>query len=196
MVPEEGKSKMKLKEAISEAFGRTQNIRRASWDASHHAVISILGNEEVRLIHVRDVGNTNEDDGSDDWELYPGKAPKFDWRSVLSSSDENTARDAKCKLTFASRQLEADDCLLAWVVPYKLSFLVRCDDKRFNGWPQAEDHLYTPLKDTSLKVHIVPKGLEQEFTVVGIERLSCGEDVRMYRFTVKTPEPTPPQSES
>lgn len=183
---------MKKEEAISAAFGRTRAIRRTSWcsDSSGHAVITIgrspVENEKFRTdadIYVGDSGkNVPDRSDADDWEIYPaGNEPAFNWRRILSSSDDHTARGAKCEITLDGKQLEANCCILAWVVPNELSFLIRCDDERFDGWPQNEDGIHHNL-------HVVAEGLVQEFATTRISIAWKDKDLCEYRFTVGTPE--------
>ena len=124
---------MTLDEAIGNAFGLSEFVRRASWPEGSMAMISPLSTNRFRPFlltmgrktYVHDIPS-DEDLRAGDW--YPcdlgGRAAAEDWRGILSigigRERRRIARRDECVVRLSGVRLEEGDWRLVWAVPYNV----------------------------------------------------------------------------
>ena len=178
---------MTLQEAISEAFGRTEYVRRKAWPAGSVGRINCLsenpfepfsctmGRAQYVSKHLKD-----GDLAALDWHAcnIDGEQATGNWHAVLSSKDQAggcIGRGDQCEVWLDASPLEGG-CTLAWVKPHELSVRVARD--RIAAWP--DEGIVTPLGRLSISAN----GLAREFHLLEVEWHSRHDGSRLYRLCV------------
>ena len=178
---------MTLQEAISEAFGRTEYVRRKAWPAGSVGRINCLSENPFEPFSCT-VGRaqyvskylTGGDLATSDWHPcnIDGEQATGNWHAVLSAKDQTAGsigRGDQCEVRLDGSHLEGG-CTLAWIKPHELSVRVARD--RIAAWP--DEGMVIPLR----RLAIGANGLVRDFHLLEVEWQPLGDGSRLYRLCV------------
>ena len=178
---------MTLDEAIREAFGITDGIRRRAWASATYGRINYEADDISRPIlftfgsGARMVTVTHEDLEADDWEAYSfrSEAVMENWKRYFSADRGGVVSSLRpgdsCAVTLDDLPLDGD-WILVWAVPYLISMKVKVKGVRY--WPRTGMHL--PLK--RLAIHA--NGLDLKFHMTQLNYWCPSDDERLYQLEV------------
>ena len=177
---------VKLDEAIREAFGCTDSVRRTSWPAGSAGRIDYESDDVSQPIfftfgrqHMVTIGSVDLE--ADDWQPYSfrGEPPLESWREHFSvrrdGEMKSISRGDPCEVTIDGLPL-AGEWTLAWAVPYLIS--VKVNVKGVGYWPRTGMQL--PLKRLALSAN----GVDLAFHLLQLNYWLPIDDVRLYQLEV------------
>ena len=178
---------MNLDEAIREAFGITDGIRRKGWPSDTYGRINYEADDlSIPILFTfgagaRMVTVTHKDLEANDWEAYSfrSEAVMENWRRYFSGGQGGVLSSVGpgdlCAVTLDDLPVDGE-WVLAWAVPYLISMKVKV--KGVRNWPRTGIH--SPTKRVTLSAN----GLDLKFHMTQLHYWCSSDDERLYQLEV------------